>query len=400
MKKPICALIAICAISISCSPIDIPVVNWPDKGNSSTDNETELPSGPGTGEVAIIKTQVFKQGTDGYNTFRISVVVRSNEGTLLCFAEGRTNSSDDFGDIDIVMKRSTDNGKTWQKLQVVAEDGINRCCNPTPVVLGNDKIILVYSWNHDSTPDDHIIYTIESYDDGVTWKNKTNILSQISRSGEGRYLPGPCHGIVKEKDPHKGRIIIPHRGKSSKGTPVHVICSDDNGKTWFHGGSVNYAKGNECTVAELSNGSILIDMRNTDDNDYFRWQAISQDGGNTWKDPYRTELVETQSGCQGALHRFKWDEKTGKAILLFSNPTHTSSRRHGAVKLSLDEGLTWPKMYMFTTKSGDDMYCSYSDLVTMSTDVIGVAYEAGKNNGQGILFKTFKYSSITEDYTY
>lgn len=400
MKKPICALIAICAISISCSPIDIPVVNWPDKGNSSTDNETELPSGPGTGEVAIIKTQVFKQGTDGYNTFRIPVVVRSNEGTLLCFAEGRTNSSDDFGDIDIVMKRSTDNGKTWQKLQVVAEDGINRCCNPTPVVLGNDKIILVYSWNHDSTPDDHIIYTIESDDDGVTWKNKTNILSQISRSGEGRYLPGPCHGIVKEKDPHKGRIIIPHRGKSSKGTPVHVICSDDNGKTWFHGGSVNYAKGNECTVAELSNGSILIDMRNTDDNDYFRWQAISQDGGNTWKDPYRTELVETQSGCQGALHRFKWDEKTGKAILLFSNPTHTSSRRHGAVKLSLDEGLTWPKMYMFTTKSGDDMYCLYSDLVTMSTDVIGVAYEAGKNNGQGILFKTFKYSSITEDYTY
>lgn len=400
MKKPICALIAICAISISCSPIDIPVVNWPDKGNSSTDNETELPSGPGTGEVAIIKTQVFKQGTDGYNTFRIPVVVRSNEGTLLCFAEGRTNSSDDFGDIDIVMKRSTDNGKTWQKLQVVAEDGINRCCNPTPVVLGNDKIILVYSWNHDSTPDDHIIYTIESDDDGVTWKNKTNILSQISRSGEGRYLPGPCHGIVKEKDPHKGRIIIPHRGKSSKGTPVHVICSDDNGKTWFHGGSVNYAKGNECTVAELSNGSILIDMRNTDDNDYFRWQAISQDGGNTWKDPYRTELVETQSGCQGALHRFKWDEKIGKAILLFSNPTHTSSRRHGAVKLSLDEGLTWPKMYMFTTKSGDDMYCSYSDLVTMSTDVIGVAYEAGKNNGQGILFKTFKYSSITDDYTY
>ena len=376
------------------------MVNWPDKGNSSTDNETELPSGPGTGEVAIIKTQVFKQGTDGYNTFRISVVVRSNEGTLLCFAEGRTNSSDDFGDIDIVMKRSTDNGKTWQKLQVVAEDGINRCCNPTPVVLGNDKIILVYSWNHDSTPDDHIIYTIESDDDGDTWKNKPKNQSQISRSGEGRYLPGPCHGIVKEKDPHKGRIIIPHRGKSSKGPPVHVICSDDNGKTWFHGGSVNYAKGNECTVAELSNGSILIDMRNTDDNDYFRWQAISQDGGNTWKDPYRTELVETQSGCQGALHRFKWDEKTGKAILLFSNPTHTSSRRHGAVKLSLDEGLTWPKMYMFTTKSGDDMYCSYSDLVTMSTDVIGVAYEAGKNNGQGILFKTFKYSSITEDYTY
>ena len=410
MKHILLSLVTLSLLFSSCEP-DKPVSYRPDKeqtggtdspGSSDTGENTdpELPAGPGDQKVDIITSQVYKQATDGYHTFRIPVIVRSNKGTLLCFAEGRTNSSDDFGDIDVVLKRSTDNGKTWQKMQVIAEDGINRCCNPTPVVLGNGKIILVYSWNHDSTPDDHTIYTIESDDDGVTWKNKKDITPQIARTGESRHLPGPCHGIVKEKDPHKGRIIIPHRGKSNAKTPVHVICSDDNGATWFHGGSVNYAYGNECTVAELSDGALLIDMRNTDENDYFRWQAISEDGGKSWKNAYQTVLIEQQSGCQGSLHRFKWDEKTGKAILLFSNPTHTSSRRHGAVKLSLDEGMTWPKMYMYTTKTGDDMYSSYSDLVTMSKDVIGVVYEAGYKLAQGILFKTFNYSDITQDYTY
>ena len=399
-------IIMLSLVLSSCEP-DKPESYRPDKEQQTPEQPgddpsvtPDLPSQPGSGSVDILTSQIYKQATDGYHTFRIPAMVKTETGTLLCFAEGRTNSSDDLGDIDVVVKRSTDNGKTWSKMIIVAEDGINRCCNPTPVALGDGRVILVYSWNHDSTPDDHTIYTIESDDDGLTWKNRKDITPQIKVAGESRHLPGPCHGIVKEKDPHMGRIIIPHRGKSSSGTPVHVIFSDDNGKSWRHGGSVNYSRGNECTVAELSDGSLLIDMRNTDDNDYFRWQAISTDGGSSWKNAYQTVLVEQQSGCQGSLHRFKWDEKTGKAILLFSNPTHTSSRRHGAVKLSLDEGMTWPKMYMFTTKTGDNMYCSYSDLVTMSKEVIGVAYEAGYKNGQGILFKTFKYSDITEDYTY
>lgn len=375
----------------------------PDKEQQEDNNQDgtpQIPQGPGSQEVETLTSQIYRQATDGYHTFRIPTVVRSEKGTILCFAEGRTNSSDDFGDIDIVLKRSTDNGKTWGDMIVVAEDGINRCCNPTPVALGGGRILLVYSWNHDSTPDDHVIYTIESDDDGLTWKNRTDITQQIKLPGEYRHLPGPCHGIIKEKDPHMGRIIIPHRCASPSKTPVHVIYSDDNGKTWSHGGSVNYARGNECTVAELGDGALLIDMRNTDSNDYFRWQAVSEDGGSTWKNAYQTALVEPQNGCQGSLHRFGWDEKTGRAILLFSNPTHTSSRRFGAVKLSTDEGMTWPKMYMFTDKSGDGMYCSYTDLVSLSTEVIGVAYEAGYNLQQGILFESFRYSDITQDYTY
>ena len=52
---------------------------------------------------------LFKSGENGYNTFRIPALVVTNEGTVLAFAEGRKNGSSDTGDIDIVLKRSTDN---------------------------------------------------------------------------------------------------------------------------------------------------------------------------------------------------------------------------------------------------------------------------------------------------
>lgn len=384
MNLPFLILLTVLAACSSCTP---------EKPQSYRPGKDEPVGGPCT-------SQVFKQGSDGYNTFRIPAAVKTKEGTILCFAEGRVNSADDFGDIDIVLKRSSDNGKTWSDMIVVAEDGINRCCNPTPVALEDGKVILVYSWNHDATPDNHVIYTVESDDDGLTWKNRTDITSQIALEGEYRHLAGPCHGIVKEREPAKGRIIIPSRCASPARTPVHVFYSDDGGRNWQRGGSVDYQRGNECTVAELTDGGILIDMRNTDGDDFHRWQAVSHDGGMSFDHARQTVLVEPQTGCQGALHRFKWDETTGKALILFSNPNHTSSRRFGSVKLSTDDGRTWNRMYRYTADSGDGIYSSYSDLVTVSPDVVGVIYEAGYKLGQGIVFKSFDFDEITQEYTY
>lgn len=84
---------------------------------------------------------LFRSGTDGYNTFRIPAIIATRKGTLLAFAEGRKNSSSDTGDIDMVMKRSEDNGKTWSKLEVLRDDGINVCGNPAPVIDKNGQHI-------------------------------------------------------------------------------------------------------------------------------------------------------------------------------------------------------------------------------------------------------------------
>ena len=77
---------------------------------------------------------VFKSGEDGYKCFRIPTILKSQNGTLLAFAEGRKNSCSDTGDIDLVLKKSSDNGNTWSALKVIWDDGNNTCGNPSPVL--------------------------------------------------------------------------------------------------------------------------------------------------------------------------------------------------------------------------------------------------------------------------
>src|SRR5688572_4491882 len=78
--------------------------------------------------------EIFAAGQNGYHTYRIPSLIASKPGTLLAFCEGRKNSASDAGDIDVLMKRSTDNGKTWSEHRVLWDDGTNTCGNPCPVV--------------------------------------------------------------------------------------------------------------------------------------------------------------------------------------------------------------------------------------------------------------------------
>src|SRR5258708_7510377 len=90
-----------------------------------------------------VPVQVFQSGTEGYQTFRIPAIVRATNGTLLAFAEGRKNGGGDTGAIDLVLKRSFDNGLTWGLLQRVGGGGANTFGNPTPIVDGRTGRILL-----------------------------------------------------------------------------------------------------------------------------------------------------------------------------------------------------------------------------------------------------------------
>ena len=362
---------------------------------SYTGKETEFP--------IVSYSVVFTQGESGYAFFRIPTLIKSAQGDLLCFAEGRVDGKSDFGNIDIVLKRSEDGGKTWGKLIVVKDDGKNRCCNPVPVSLENGKILLVYCWNLDGASSSQAVYATFSDDEGLSWSPSSDITSQISRLGDSGYLTGPVHGIVKQFEPHKGRILIPARCKSSLEKPSHVVYSDDGGITWSKGSSASYDHENENTIAELANGDILMNMRNYNSaiTEWFRYDAISSDGGDTFSSTRMTDLVEPKMGCQGSLLTYVNDVRKGNSIVLFSNPTHSSSRRYGAVKVSYDSGKTWTKMYRYVDDSGDGMYSAYSDMALLNNmKTIGVVYEAGQNYTGGIVFKSFDFSSIKDNYTY
>src|ERR1700759_119200 len=77
---------------------------------------------------------VFVSGTEGYKTFRIPGIVKASNGDLLAFCEGRVNGINDFGNIQIVLKRSRDKGKSWGALQMVASNDTLQTGNVAPVV--------------------------------------------------------------------------------------------------------------------------------------------------------------------------------------------------------------------------------------------------------------------------
>ncbi len=86
------------------------------------------------GDAKPTTTTVFRAGDDGYASYRIPAVIAAQNGDLLAFAEGRVTGAADDGNVDLVLKRSTDEGKTWGALQVIAEDASNFVGNPAPVV--------------------------------------------------------------------------------------------------------------------------------------------------------------------------------------------------------------------------------------------------------------------------
>src|SRR5438477_9903969 len=87
----------------------------------------------GAARIEIIRSDVFRSGESGYHTYRIPALITTKRGTLLALCEGRRRSGNDSGDIDLLLKRSFDRGKTWTKPQVIADFGGDTIGNPAPV---------------------------------------------------------------------------------------------------------------------------------------------------------------------------------------------------------------------------------------------------------------------------
>ncbi len=332
-------------------------------------------------------TDIYRKDQDGYSCFRIPAIVRSKAGTLLAFAEARKNSCSDTGNIDLVLKRSEDGGKTWSNLIIIWDAGNNVCGNPAPVVdQETGRIILVSCWNlgedHEkdiidkTSKDSRRIFVLYSDDDGKKWSAPKDITSSVKHSDWTWYATGPCHGIQLQNKKYKGRIVVSanHMVADTKSYHSQLIYSDNKGETWKLGGVVSEHGGNESSVVELGNGELMLNMRNYNrEESKTRSYAISKDGGETIsKMHYLPELIEPI--CQGSTLNLMKDGKIGDNIL-FSNPASTESREKMTIKLSEDNGQTWP--YAYLVYSGPS---AYSDLVNLPDGNIGLLYEYGINN--------------------
>jgi len=322
------------------------------------------------------QTVVFRSGADGYHTYRIPAMVVSTKDTVLAFCEGRKEGLSDHGNIHLMLKRSVDHGEMWGEMQLVwKEEGPGKKVtvgNPCAVVDEETGTIwLAFCRNNER------VFVTHSDDDGLTWAKPREITESVKAPEWRWYATGPGSGIQLQRDQWKGRLVIPcdHAHvwpRRDQPYYSHVFYSDDHGKTWHLGGTVGDAV-NECAVAELDDGTLLLNMR-TWDSHRERATARSVDGGVTWSEvQYDPELPGPQ--CQASMIRMPRREDEEGTWVLFANPAHRASRIKMTVRLSRDGGRSWPVAKLL--HGGPS---SYSSLAVAKDGTILCLYEGGEEH--------------------
>jgi sialidase-1 len=320
--------------------------------------------------------------TESYHTFRIDSLIVSKKGTLLAFVEGRKSGGGDAGNIDLVLRRSFDGGKTWGPMQVVWDDGTNTCGNPCPIVdQSTGTIWLLMTWNRGDDGEGEIIagkskdvrrpYVCYSTDDGKTWSKPVDLAETCRDPNWGWYATGPGVGIQLQRGKYKGRLVCPSNHSNLEYEDhhyrSHVIYSDDHGKTWQRSQPIGPGC-NESQVVELVDGTLMMNMRSYTPHGH-RSIATSSDGGETWTKAWQHDQLPEPT-CQASLLRYTTVEDGGKNRLLFSNPASTDDRINMTVRVSYDEGKTWPVSRLIY-----DGHSAYSCLTVLPDKSIGLLYE-------------------------
>lgn len=361
----------------------------------------------------IEKVDLFTAAQDGYALYRIPGIVTTKRGTVLAYCEARKTERGDWGTIDLMLRRSTDGGKTWSERTKFAEVPGPKAKNPVALaqklategeVTYNNPVAIA-----DRDGAVHFLFCLEyarcfyarSDDDGITWSKPVEITATFDKfrpEYDWKVLAtGPGHGIQLKT----GRLVVPvwlslgTGGHAHRPSVTSVIYSDDLGRTWSRGEIAGPNEGewnipNETCAVQLADGRVLLNMR-SESKANRRLLTSSRDGATGWSRPqFHDQLLEPI--CMASMVRLS--EAPAKNRLLFSNPDNLArvdgkeapgkgrDRKNVSVKLSYDESLTWP-----VSKSVEPGFSGYSDLAVANDGTILLFYERGSTDGANI-YKT------------
>jgi Neuraminidase (sialidase) len=346
-------------------------------------------------EPFLERQDLFESDKGGYALYRIPGIVVTPRGTVLAYCEARKHAGSDWGHIDIFLRRSRDGGKTWEaprRLVTAAGKGVR---NPAAVAqkLGKEGEITVnnpVAIVDRKTGAVHFLYCVEygrcyylrSDDDGKTFSKPVDITPAFDRfrpEYDWKVLAtGPGHGIQLRS----GRLLVPvwlsagTGGHAHRPSAVSVIYSDDHGATWKRGTIVcadpKVNNPSETVAVQLHDGSVMINIRH-EGKPHLRAVSISRDGVSGWS-PLRYDEQLPEPICMGSIVRLSERPADSRNRILFCNPNNPTgrARKNLTVRLSYDEGKTWP-----VARTLDPGTSAYSDLAVGPDGTIYCFYEKG-----------------------
>lgn len=336
---------------------------------------------------------VRQSGDDGVHSYRIPGLTTSNDGTLLAIYDVRYDSSFDLqANIDIGLSRSTDGGRTWEKMRIVMDMGQwgglpeaqNGIGDPAILVDRNTgEIFIVALWTvgigndrawinvgQGMTPyETGQLMMVSSKDDGRSWSEPRNITSMVKQPDWYITLQGPGNGITMED----GTLVFAFQHVDAQRVPWSgIIYSKDHGKSWKTHENCPVRETTEAQVVELEPGTLMLNMRNNLRTG--RMVYTTDDMGKTWKEHESSgKLVEPV--CMASMIKVKAEDNVlGQDILLFSNPATTKSRFDISIKASLDGGKTWLEndSILLDEENG----WGYSCMSMIDKETVGILYES------------------------
>ena len=360
-----------------------------------------------TPEVPARKV-VFQR--DDQHGFRIPALTSTKNGTLLAFAERRVGLSDHAKN-DIVLRRSLDNGSTWEPMQVLVDEGGDSLNDPCVVVLKSGRILLrytrfpegVHARNSSHTviaepgyggPRNVRVYLMHSDDHGLSWSEPKEVTRSFRRESAVS-IGSPGLAIQLETGQHAGRILFPiyevdDLGGGQRMTGNSVVFSDDQGESWSLSERISEGEtdggGNEAQVVELKDGTLLISSRVFGTRASARKMAKSSDGGETWT-PFRLATEMLTPACMSSLLALDPADDGDSESLVHVVPNTKTRRANGRLFISKDQGEHWKPSVVIEPGP-----FAYACLCPLKNGGLGCLFEAG--NYQSIVFQAVPRSML------
>ncbi|GAA3475974.1 exo-alpha-sialidase [Streptomyces yanii] len=336
---------------------------------------------PGIGHAShIVRQDLADRGEGGFPQYRIPALTTTVDGTLIAAYDGRPSMADVPSNIAMVIRRSTDSGRTWKQQQIVRQDTAPQGYGDPSLLVDRrtGRVFLFYAASVNqgyigsgtgTDPDDpNVLHADYSYsdDDGRTWKHR-RITSQIKSPGWGGMFASSGEGIQLRHGKYAGRLIQQYVVRHKGGNYAASAYSDDHGETWHMGELVGPGADENKTV-ELSDGTVMLNVRSAP----YRKVALSHDGGVNY-DGLRQATELTDPGNNGAIMRFAPNAPASdprSKWLVFSNTEDNGIRRNLTVKMSCDDGRTWPIKHVLEPGAA-----GYSTITPLPHGRIGMLYE-------------------------